>query len=266
MSTTLPIRFAATLARLPLFPLPNVVLFPHALLPLHIFEERYRAMVRDILTGERFLAMGFISPEREPDDERPAVAPIAGVGEVVMAHELPDGRFNLVVRGRARVRIDASWRRIARTGWWRRRVLPDTAAGDADELRDAEQALRALIGQLADAIPDGSEPLREVVGGAQTPTELADVIASELIPDAALRQQLLETLRRRQAHRTHRRRGRRDDGAAGRAGRDQLARRAAETGSYVLDGGFRTIYFRACLTRRAQHTSSFAFATWSSSP
>ena len=85
-------------ARLPLFPLPNVVLFPHALLPLHIFEDRYRAMMRDILAGERFLAMGLIA-EREPDDERPAVAPIAGVGEVVMAHELPDGRFNLVVRG-----------------------------------------------------------------------------------------------------------------------------------------------------------------------
>jgi len=186
--------FAATLARLPLFPLPNVVLFPHALLPLHIFEDRYRAMVRDILSGERYLAMGFVNPDASPDDERPAVAAIAGVGEVVMAHELPDGRFNLIVRGRARVRIDRElasdlpYRLVAAT------LLPDTVASDANELRDAEQALRALIGQLADAIPDGSEPLREVVGGAQTPTELADVIASELIPNAALRQQLLETL------------------------------------------------------------------------
>ena len=91
--------FAPTLARLPLFPLPNVVLFPHALLPLHIFEDRYREMVRDILTGERYLAMGFISPDARAEDERPPVASIAGVGEVVMAHELPDGRFNLIVRG-----------------------------------------------------------------------------------------------------------------------------------------------------------------------
>ena len=178
---------------IPLFPL-HTVLCPGIVLPLHIFEDRYRAMVRDVLNGERYLAMGFISPDAGADEERPAVAAIAGVGEVVMAHELPDGRFNLIVRGRARVRIDRElasdlpYRLVTAT------VLPDTTAGDADELRDAEQALRALIGQLADAIPDGSEPLREVVGGAQTPTELADVIASELIPNAALRQQLLETL------------------------------------------------------------------------
>src|SRR6188768_1744076 len=78
------------LRRLPLFPLPNVVLFPHALLPLHIFEDRYRAMVRDILSGARFLAVGLIGADAVEGEERPPVQPIAGVGEVVMAHELPD--------------------------------------------------------------------------------------------------------------------------------------------------------------------------------
>src|SRR6188768_1136852 len=95
------VRLAAALTRMPLFPLPNVVLFPHASLRLHIFEERYRAMTRDILLGERFLAMGLIV-----EGDRPAVEPVAGVGEVIMAHELPDGRFNLVVRGHTRVHID----------------------------------------------------------------------------------------------------------------------------------------------------------------
>src|SRR5215467_11340208 len=99
-------RLAAALTRMPMFPLPNVVLFPHASLRLHIFEDRYRALTRDILAGERFLAMGLIVESARPSDERPAVEPVAGVGEVVMAHELPDGRFNLVVRGHARVRID----------------------------------------------------------------------------------------------------------------------------------------------------------------
>ena len=83
-----------------------MVLFPHALLPLHIFEERYRAMMRDVLTGTRFLAISLLVPDARAEEELPAVQPIAGVGEVVMAHELPDGRFNLVVRGRARIRID----------------------------------------------------------------------------------------------------------------------------------------------------------------
>jgi Lon protease-like protein len=178
---------------MPLFPLPNVVLFPQASLRLHIFEERYRALTRDILAGERFLAMGLIVESASPSDERPAVEPIAGVGEVVMAHELPDGRFNLVVRGHARVRIDEElasdrlYRLVSAT------VLPDVPVADGREVRDAEQALRVLIGQLADAIPEGGEPLRQIVAGLETPEALANVAAAELIADVSVRQRLLET-------------------------------------------------------------------------
>jgi Lon protease-like protein len=186
-------RLAVALTRMPLFPLPNVVLFPQASLRLHIFEDRYRAMTRDILTGERFLAMGLIVEGASPADERPAVEQIAGVGEVIMAHELPDGRFNLVVRGYARVRIDQElssdrpYRLVSAT------VLPDLPVADRGEVRDAEQSLRVLIGQLADAIPEGGEPLRQIVAGLETPTALANVAASELIADLSVRQRLLET-------------------------------------------------------------------------
>ena len=143
-----PIQFAAgpsdaelavALARLPMFPLPGVVLLPHALLPLHIFEERYRAMTRDILKGPRLLAVSLIAPGEAETTGRPAVRRVAGVGEVMMAHELLDGRFNLVVRGRARIRIDEElptkrpYREVAAT------LLPDLPIGDAAELRDAEQ-------------------------------------------------------------------------------------------------------------------------------
>jgi Lon protease-like protein len=184
---------AAALRRLPLFPLPNAVLFPHALLPLHIFEERYRAMVRDVLTGARCLAVGLLMPEAPADDELPAVQPIAGVGEVVMAHELPDGRFNLVVRGRARVRIDRElpsgrpYRLVTAT------ELPDLPITSEREITDADQTLRALIGRLADAIPEGGELLRQVVAAQESPAELVDGVASALIVDPALRQRLLET-------------------------------------------------------------------------
>jgi Lon protease-like protein len=186
-------RLAAALERMPLFPLPNVVLFPEASLRLHIFEDRYRAMTRDILTGDRFLAMGLIVESARPTDDRPAVEPIAGVGEVIMAHELPDGRFNLVVRGHARVRIDRElpsdkpYRLVAAT------TLPDLPIADGGEVRDAEQSLRVLIAQLADAIPEGGEPLRQIVAGLETPAALANVAAAELIADLSLRQRLLET-------------------------------------------------------------------------
>jgi Lon protease-like protein len=183
---------AAALRRLPLFPLPNAVLFPHALLPLHVFEERYRAMVRDVLTGARCLAVGLLVPESSADQELPSVQPIAGVGEVVMAHELPDGRFNLVVRGRARVHIDRElpsgrpYRLVTAT------ELPDFPITNEAEIADADQTLRALIGRLADAIPEGGELLRQVVAAQESPAELVDGVASALIVDPALRQRLLE--------------------------------------------------------------------------
>jgi Lon protease-like protein len=186
-------QLISALRRLPLFPLPNAVLFPHALLPLHIFEERYRVMVRDVLTGSRCLAVGLLISEARQEDDLPAVEPIAGVGEVVMAHELPDGRFNLVVRGRARVRIDRElpsgrpYRLVTAT------ELPDLPIADQGEIVDADQTLRALIGRLADAIPEGGELLRQVIAAQETPAELVDGVASALIVDPVLRQRLLET-------------------------------------------------------------------------
>ncbi|HEY5089149.1 MAG TPA: LON peptidase substrate-binding domain-containing protein [Polyangia bacterium] len=180
------------LQRLPLFPLPDVVLLPHALLGLHVFEERYRALVRDILTGARLLAVGLLASEARQTDDRPPVRSIVGVGEVVMAHELPDGRFNLVLRGRARVHIDEEldsdrpYRLVAAT------ALPDFEIADPGEIADADQVLRALIGRLADSIPDGGE-LLQVVAAQETPAELVDGVAAALIADAGLRQRLLET-------------------------------------------------------------------------
>jgi Lon protease-like protein len=184
---------AAALQRMPMFPLPGVVLLPHALLPLHIFEDRYRAMTRDVLKGSRFIAVSLIAPGEPEGAEKPAVQRIAGVGEVMMAHELPDGRFNLVLRGRARIRIDEElvtsrpYREIAAT------VLPDLPVLDDAELRDAEQSLRALAGQLADAIPEGGDILRQIVASQDSPAGLVDVLTAQLVYDPTTRQRLLET-------------------------------------------------------------------------
>ena len=186
--------FTEALRRLPMFPLPNVVLFPHALLPLHIFEERYRAMARDILSGQRFLAVSLIVPGQDLDVvEKPLVRPVAGIGEVVMAHELADGRFNLVVRGRARIRIEEELLSDRPYRLVRASALTDGPVTDERELRDADQSLRALVGNLADAIPEGGELLRQVVAAQETPSELVDVLAAALVVEPALRQTLLET-------------------------------------------------------------------------
>ena len=98
---------ARALRRLPLFPLEDVVLFPYSMIPLYVFEARYRKMVRDVLASNRLIAISLQLEKEDPAaDGGPRVAAVASVGELVLAQELPDGRFNLVVRGRARIGID----------------------------------------------------------------------------------------------------------------------------------------------------------------
>jgi Lon protease-like protein len=89
--------------RVPLFPLPGAILFPRSQLPLHIFEPRYRAMVRDAVEGAGRIAM--IQPHRLDDDNRAPLYAVGCVGELVGLEELEDGRFNVVLLGSNRFRL-----------------------------------------------------------------------------------------------------------------------------------------------------------------
>lgn len=89
--------------RVPLFPLPGAILFPRSQLPLHIFEPRYREMVRDAIEGAGRIAM--IQPHRLDDDNEAPLFDIGCVGELVSLEELNDGRFNIVLLGSNRFRL-----------------------------------------------------------------------------------------------------------------------------------------------------------------
>jgi len=89
-------------ARVPLFPLAGAILFPRAQLPLHVFEERYRAMVEDAMAGSGRIAM--IQPTDE-DQESAALYQVGCVGELVGVEELDDGRFNIMLMGSNRFRL-----------------------------------------------------------------------------------------------------------------------------------------------------------------
>lgn len=91
----------------PLFPLPNVVLFPQASLPLHIFEPRYRQMTADVLEGERLIAMSLLTPgwQATPPDVPPPIHPMVGLGQIIAHERLDDGRYMLVLRGVSRARV-----------------------------------------------------------------------------------------------------------------------------------------------------------------
>jgi Lon protease-like protein len=88
--------------RLPIFPLPGAILFPRSQLPLHIFEHRYREMIRDVLEGPG--RIGMIQPQA-PEDEGAPLYPVGCVGEIVGVEELDDGRYNIILHGWNRFRL-----------------------------------------------------------------------------------------------------------------------------------------------------------------
>jgi Lon protease-like protein len=131
---------------IPIFPLPNVVLFPNVFLPLHIFEPRYRAMVADALKGDRIIGMALLRPGFEADyDGRPAVYETGCAGLITHSEPLADGRFDIVLRGMEKFRIleeDTSRPyRLARV-----EPLPEMTRDDERaEVRARRQRLEAVL-------------------------------------------------------------------------------------------------------------------------
>lgn len=89
-----------------LFPLPNLVMFPHVLQPLHVFEPRYRALLEEALDDDRLIAMAILAPGWEKHYEgRPKLSPTACLGRVLTHQKVEGDRYNILLAGLRRVRI-----------------------------------------------------------------------------------------------------------------------------------------------------------------
>jgi uncharacterized protein len=173
---------------IPIFPLPNVVLFPNVFLPLHIFEPRYREMVADALRGDRIIGMTLLQPGFESDYEgRPPVYPIGCAGLITHSEVLPDGRFNIVLRGMEKFRItseDASRAyRLAAID-----ALPETLT-DADRAEVRQRRLRLEAVLAATIERTGGEPR---FPPAVPDEDLVNALAQYLPLEPLERQALLE--------------------------------------------------------------------------
>jgi Lon protease-like protein len=182
----------AVLSALPIFPLPDCVLLPGGLLPLHVFEPRYREMTRDCLAGDRVMAIARLREGYETDYHgRPPVHRQIGIGKVLESEEQSDGRFLLVLAGVARADIveelplSRAYRQV------RARVLRDSTA-DPAELRASRAHLAALCDRLAQLV-DGAGALTELAR-AGTAGRCADAVAAAVVRDPDELQRLLECL------------------------------------------------------------------------
>lgn len=185
---------ADQLERVAMFPLPNVVLLPGSLLPLHIFEPRYRDMIRDVLDGSGLLAMARLKAASDTDVEGPPpVYSTVGVGRVIDSQELPDGRYHILVRGLIRAIVveehplEHPYREV------RAKHLSDQASELPGILAATQQKLISLCDQLSLAIDEGGSDFRQLARSMTTPGTCADMISSVLLSDPDNRQELLET-------------------------------------------------------------------------
>jgi len=181
---------------IPIFPLPDLIFFPHTLLPLHIFEPRYRAMVIDCLARDKRLAVVCLKPGYEADYHgKPAVHAVAGAGEIVRWERLPSGRYNILLRGDCRIRIESelptdTLYRMASAVALEDRLPPEGAVTLAPLVERVKGSCLRLLKAAKRSAPALETALRE----AREPGVVADQVASAILADAALRQELLETL------------------------------------------------------------------------
>jgi len=136
---------------LPIFPLPNVVLFPNVFLPLHIFEPRYRQLVNDALAGERMIGMVLLQDGDDDSTPAPAIYDVGCAGLITHVERLPDGRFNIVLRGLERFRVVGEENRSSNVLYRRALIAPlgelepDTSAL---VLKSERHKLEALLAPL----------------------------------------------------------------------------------------------------------------------
>jgi Lon protease-like protein len=178
---------------LPLFPLPDVTFFPHTILPLHVFEARYRAMVADALARDRRLCIVKLQPGHEASYAgKPPLHTVAGAGEIVSGERLPSGRFNIMVKGQGRVRLV---REIPSDTLYRlAQAEPLEDVGPTGDVDPLVIRIKRACGELLDALGRPPELLDTALAAGQAPGVVADRIAAAVIPDAEVRQALLETL------------------------------------------------------------------------
>lgn len=191
---------APSLKRVPLFPLPGVVLFPGAILPLRVFEPRYLRLLNDALSSDKLIGMPQIKPSPAyltNPNATPDLHGVLGVGLIVAQDQLSDGTWHIALLGQGRYRLEGEVpHQPYRIGEVRpvEEQLPHTpqqcqtlAALQATMLQTAER----LIGRTMEA--EAQQQLREALHQRRDAGALSDMLASIFVQDSALRQALLES-------------------------------------------------------------------------
>jgi Lon protease-like protein len=181
MSAT-PIPLPSTM---PVMALTGVTLFPNALLPLYIFEPRYRQMLENVLSGDRIFAVGMV----RPDTGEESIFPVAGAGLVRACVGQPDGTSQLILQGLGRVQFE----RFAQTEpYLVGRATPlETIIDDEETCHELRHELQEICTGLVSRGIDLPEAFTNAVGEMHDPATLGDMFAQHLVREPLAAQEIL---------------------------------------------------------------------------
>ena len=176
-----------------LFPLPNLVMFPYVVQPLHIFETRYREMVEEALETDQLIAMAHLQPGWEADVEaRPAIFPIICIGRIISHTRFDDGKLNILLLGLCRARIENE---LPPTRLFREadvRLVEDQYAGSAPHVRAAlQRELLHCFRRFTPETPAAQEQFESLMNNRLPLGVLTDIISFTMKFDVQLKQRLL---------------------------------------------------------------------------
>lgn len=172
----------------PVFPLPNVILFPRARLPLYIFEPRYKQMVEDALGADRYISVTLL--EKQGDEPQPAE--VCGLGQITEVERLPKNEKNIVLTGLVRVKV---LKQVNTEPYIRAEVAR------LSERQPTQAQHEELFVRMRDAVKEWLFRMRTgnirqlaELGSCRTTSELCDFFGAYLLDDAVTRQRLLAEL------------------------------------------------------------------------
>ena len=176
---------------LPIFPLPNVVLMPNASLPLFIFEDRYKQMVHDCITGDRYLAVALLRKGWEQESGTPRPYPVAGFGRIVHAARQPNDCMDIVIQGMGRIRMldfhdDRAYLRATVE-------LLRPAYPSGQSLTEQTDTMRQRFLDLLDLKRITAPELRTSLRLLASPIDLVFFIMARLPVDPYTKQEILQT-------------------------------------------------------------------------
>ena len=182
------------LGAVPLFPLPNVVLLPAGVIPLHVFESRYCALVEEVLRSNQLIGLPQLAPGWEPQyHAEPTIYPVFGLGRIVEHESLDDGRYNILVEGIGRVRLLKE--SLHPQGFRQAEVsLIEDETGDPIQLEKAHKQSKITLGQLISLSPKMRQ-LGALLELNLDAADFADTLAHALMSQPADRQNYIETSR-----------------------------------------------------------------------